>query len=240
MRARFSLNSQPSTLNRFGALLLCAVLLLARASARGDEAGTVRAEALLSAMGGRAAWAKVKFVHVEAVHDDVSVRDPFTNKIWNDFSAPRLRFEARNPQIDRLRVIDGGTGWRRRDGVESVLTPEQVEDDRLWWEANIYRTLHRLAINDPELSVRAVGENRVEIFRKDGKRLNWFVLNQRGEPMLFGTWQSEAGTAFGPLATSGEIKYPKWGAVPSSPWRYEIVRLVTAESPPPDVSFSKP
>jgi hypothetical protein len=39
-----------------------------------------------------------------------------------------------------------------------------------------------------ELNARAVlGERRLEIFRSDGKRLNWFILNQRGEPMLFGS-----------------------------------------------------
>lgn len=205
-----------------------------------ENAGRARAEHLLEAMGGRAAWAQVKFVHVEAIHDDVSIRDPYTNKIWNDFTAPRLRLEAKNVLIDRRRVIDGESGSRWRDGEQSTLTPEQFEDERSWWEANIYRTLHRLAVNDPDLSARAVGEHRVEIFRRDGKRLNWFHLNQRGEPMLFGTWDSEAGTAFGPLASAGQIKYPKWGARPDGSWRYEIVRLSTADKAPADISFSKP
>ena len=191
-------------------------------------------------MGGRAAWAKVKFAHVEAIHDDLTIADSFTNKIWNDFTAPRVRLEAKNAVIDRRRGISEGRGWRWRDGEESALTPEQYEDERAWWEANIYRTLHRLAVRDPELSARAAGEHRVEILRKDGKRLNWFHLNQKGEPMLFGTWESEAGTAFGPLASNGQIKYPKWGARPDGSWRYEIVRLVTAESAPIDVSFAKP
>ena len=65
-------------------------------SGQGDDAGRERAEKLLEAMGGREAWAKVKFVHVEAVHDDVDIAESFTNKIWNDFTAPRLRFEAKN------------------------------------------------------------------------------------------------------------------------------------------------
>ena len=127
-----------------------------------------------------------------------------------------------------------------RDGVRSELSPEDHEDERSWWEANVYRTLHRLAVRDLDLESRAVGEHRLEIFRRDGKRLNWFVLNQRGEPMLFGTWDSEAGTAFGPLASSGAIKYPKWGARPDGSWRYEIVRLTTAEKVPADVSFAEP
>ena len=205
-----------------------------------DDAGMQRAEALLAAMGGREAWSKVRFVHVEAMHDDVNIREPFTNQIWNDFSAPRVRLEAKNGQIDRRRGIADGKGWRVRDGVRSELTAEDYEDERSWWEANIYRTLHRLAIRDPDLQARPVGEHRLEIFRRDGKRLNWFVLNQRGEPMLFGTWDSEAGTAFGPVAPSGAIKYPKWGGRPDGSWRYEIVRLTTADTVPADISFTEP
>ncbi len=205
-----------------------------------EDAGRARAERLLAAMGGREAWAKVKFIHVEAIHDDVGLRDSYTNKIWNDFSAPRVRFEAKNAEIDRRHAVNGEKGWQWRDGTETPLTAERLEDERKWWEANVYRTLHRLALNDPALTARAVGEHRLEIFRKDGKRLNWFSLNQKGEPMLFGTWESEAGTAFGPLASSGQIKYPKWGARPDGSWRYEIVRFVPAESVPAEVSFSKP
>lgn len=205
-----------------------------------SDAGSARAEQLLEAMGGREAWAKVKFVHVEAVHDDVDITQSFTNKIWNDFTAPRLRFEAKNAELDSRRVIDGEKGARVGASGRSALTAEQIEDDRRWWEANVYRTLHRLAANDPDLTARAVGKHRVEIVRKDGKRLNWFHLNQRGEPMLFGTWDSEAGTAFGPLASSGEIKYPKWGARPDGSWRYEIVRLVASDKVPADVSFTEP
>ena len=209
-------------------------------SGQGDDAGRERAEKLLEAMGGREAWAKVKFVHVEAVHDDVDIAQSFTNKIWNDFTAPRLRFEAKNAELDSRRVIDGEKGVRVGAAGRSALTAEQIADDRKWWEANIYRTLHRLAVNDPDLTPRAVGKQRLEIVRKDGKRLNWFHLNQRGEPMLFGTWESEAGTTFGPLSASGQIKYPKWGARPDGSWRYEIVRLVASEKAPADVSFTEP
>jgi hypothetical protein len=209
-------------------------------AAQPRDLGVERAEALLAAMGGREAWSKVRFVHVEATHDDVSIREPYTNQIWNDFSAPRVRIEAKNAQMDRRRGIADGKGWRLRDGVRSELNAEDYESERTWWEANVYRTLHRLATRDPELQPRAVGEHRLEIFRRDGKRLNWFVLNQRGEPMLFGTWDSEAGTAFGPLAPSGAIKYPKWGARPDGSWRYEIVRLTTAEAVPAGISFTEP
>ena len=221
-------------------VLLCNIHGLSEVAGQQLDDGSARAEALLAAMGGREAWSKVKFVHVEAIHDDDTIRDRFTNKIWNDFSAPRVRIEAKNDEIDSRRAIADGNGWRVREGERSALTAEQYENERAWWEANVYRTLHRLAIKDPELEARAVGEHRLEIFRRDGKRLNWFLLNQRGEPMLFGTWDSEAGTSFGPLASNGAINYPKWGARPDGSWRYEIVRLETAEAVPPAVSFTEP
>lgn len=221
-------------------LLLLSLSLASATLAQAAETGAARAERFLAAMGGREAWARVKFVHVEAVHEDVQFPAPFTNRIWNDFSAPRVRIEAKNRQIDRRRVFSGTTGKSSRDGAAAELTPGQVENERRWWEANIYRTLHRLAVNDPGLTARAVGDNRLEIFRADGKRLNWFVLTPRGEPMLFGTWDSEAGSAFGPLASNGSINYPKWGVVPAGLWRYEIVRLVTAAAVPADIDFTTP
>jgi hypothetical protein len=220
--------------------LLLGLLLAGSLAAQAAETAAARVERFLAAMGGREAWAQVKFVHVEAMHDDVEFAGPFTNRIWNDFSAPRVRIEASNGQIDRRRVLNGTTGRLSRDGVASELTPGQLENERRWWEANIYRTLHRLAANDPGLTARAVGEHRLEIYRADGKRLNWFVLTPRGEPMLFGTWDSENGSVFGPLASNGTVSYPKWGAVPAGQWRYEIVRLVTAATVPADVNFTEP
>lgn len=191
-------------------------------------------------MGGREAWARVKFVHVEATHDDLSIRDPFTNRIWNDFATFRVRFEAQNAALDSRRGIVGDTGWRWRNGQQTALTPDQIADEKKWWEANVYRTLHRLAVNDPELTARVAGPHRLEIFRRDGVRLNWFILNPRGEPMIFGTWDSEAGTVFGPLSSNGTVKYPRWGGRPDGDFRYEIVRLVTAESVPENVNFNAP
>jgi len=204
------------------------------------ETGPERAERLLAALGGREAWAQVTFVHVEAVHDQLNVRDPFTNKIWNDFSRPRVRFEARNDVLDSRRVIADGAGAAVRAGARRDLTAQEVADETKWWEANIYRTLHRLAIGDPELTPKAVGDYRLEIFLPDGRRLNWLVLNQRGEPHLFGTWDNESGGTMGPPASNGAVKYPAWGAMPDGSWRYVIKRFVTASTVPPDVDFKNP
>ena len=218
--------------------LLAAWLLLAAPS---DPAALARVDALLEAMGGRDAWARARFVHVVATHRSVATGRPYQNQIWNDFSAPRVRIEAVVDGDRIMRGFDGGTGWRVRGGEQQPMTEAQIESDRRWWESNVYRTLHRLAAGDPELVARAVGERRLEIFRADGTRLNWFVLNGGGEPILFGTWDSESGTVFGPLvSTPSGARHWRWGASADGTFQFEISALHASESVPAGVSFRKP
>lgn len=201
-----------------------------------SDAGVALAERLLAAMGGREAWAEVTFVHVEARHDDLDIPEPFLNRIWNDLLEPRVRFWAGNDVFTSGRRIGGGGGVRETGPLSGTpLSAEQYESDRAWWEANVYRTIHRIARRDQALGFRAATASRLEVLRADGSVLNWFVLNQKGEPMLFGSGRDERGTAFGPLATAGRVRYPKWGARADGSWRYEILRLEAVAGPPPGV-----
>lgn len=200
-----------------------------------------RVDALLNAMGGRDVWAQTRFVHVRALHRDAATGEIYENDIWNDFAAPRVRIEARIGGDRVMRGIDDDHGWRVRRGEEAPLTAEQVARDRDWWESNVYRTLHRLAAGDQTLTARGVGPNRLEVFREDGRRLNWFVLNGAGEPMLFGTWDNEQGTSFGPLTSSPSgVRHWKWGSSADGTFQFEIVSLDARESVPPGVAFRKP
>ncbi|MDQ3169472.1 MAG: hypothetical protein M3Q55_04955 [Acidobacteriota bacterium] len=198
-----------------------------------------RVDALLSAMGGRDAWARARFVHVQAMHRDPAL-GMYENRIWNDLSEPRIRIEAVIGGDRVMRGIERGAGWRVRRGEESPLTDAQVESDRAWWEANVYRTLHRLAVNDPALTARAVGEHRLEIVRADGRRVNWFVLNSAGEPIQFGTWDDERGSVFGPLvAGTGGIRHWRWGSSADGTFQFEISRVDASESVPSGVAFGQ-
>lgn len=219
----------------FTLILLLAPLFALADGSKAADPGSALAEKLLAAMGGRDAWARVTFVHVEAFHDDLDLAEPFVNRIWNDFSEPRVRFWAGNDQFTSGRKIAAGAGVREAGPQAGTpLTAEQYESDRGWWEGNVYRTLHRIARRDAGLVYRAASASRLEVLKPDGVVLNWFVVNQRGEPMLFGSGRDTRGTAFGPLASSdGGVKYPKWGARADGSWRYEIRRFVAAETVPP-------
>ena len=196
------------------------------ASPQPPDAADARVEALLQAMGGRAAWAGAQAVKVDATHYSTVFRLPHRNEIWNDFRRPRLRIVASSEEIDRALVVDGDRGSRRNRTDLRALTAEELTEQLRWWEGNVYRTLHRLARRDPDLSVRMIGPHRLGVFRKDGVRLNWIDLNQLSEPILFGTWDSETGTIFGPLMTSPSgLKHPRWVASGDGTWRVELREL---------------
>lgn len=214
------------------------LLALTQSPPPAADSARTRVDALLAAMGGRAAWARTTFVHVKARHRDPAL-GLYENEIWNDFASPRVRIEARIDGDRVMRGIENGAGWRVRHGETFALTEAQVESDRAWWEANVYRTLHRLAADDATLTARAVGDNRLEIFRPDGRRLNWFVLNVAGEPILFGTWDDERGTVFGPLVESeGGVRHWRWGTSADGTFQFEISGIEARAAVPAGVSFS--
>jgi len=214
-------------------LLICVLSLHLGATAlkaqQGAAAAEQRLDGLLAAMGGRAVWASLTGVRVTATHYTSAVRLPFRNDIWNDFVTPRHRIEASNEEISRALVWQkSGGGWLRRENEKPrPLTAQEEAEEARWWESNPYRTLHRLAARDPELSVRLIEPDRLEVFRKDGARLCWFRLNRMNEPVAFGTWGSEEGTIFGPLTEANfGLRRPKWTARPDGRWRAELLEFM--------------
>lgn len=182
-----------------------------------------RRDALLDAMGGAAVWREVIGARVTATHYSTQTRLPYRNAIWNDFRRFRLRIEASNRDLTRVFDYDGDAGWRD-DGVNVTPIPAaRVADERSWWSANIYRTLHRLALPDPSLSVRLLEPDRLAVIEQGRGLLAWFRLNAEGEPLQFGTQADAPGTTFGPLAAhAGGARYPRWGSDASGSWRYEV------------------
>jgi hypothetical protein len=205
------------------------------------DAAEARVEQLLTAMGGRDVWASIRSMQNVATQYSTQVDEPYKNLIWNDFDSPRIRIEQSGPAMNRMRAFSDDKGWRVRDGEPSLLTAEEIAEERKFWEANVYRTLHRLARRDADLHARLTENGRLEIVRADGVRLCWFDLNAKGEPYAFGTWDGDIGSVFGPLieAAHGRIRVPAWGASSTGAWRYVIERIEVYEGAPP-ASFDPP
>lgn len=195
----------------------------APAAGAAAESAEQRRDALLDAMGGAAVWREVVGARITATHYDTQTRLPYRNVIWNDFRRFRLRIEASNRDLTRVFDYEGDAGWRD-DGVNvTPLAAARVADERAWWQANVYRTLHRLALPDPALSVRLLEPDRLAVIEQGRGLLAWFRLNAGGEPLQFGTQADAPGTTFGPLsAHAGGARYPRWGSDATGAWRYEV------------------
>jgi hypothetical protein len=197
-------------------------------------------ERLLAAVGGREAWAAA--VNTRNDSQQNRVADPVEVRavIHIDFVQPRVRIETTGPDLHLIRAIDGDTHWRKtREGAIEPLPEQTLADDRRWYAAHVYRTLHRLAKRDPALSVRHGQDGRLEVV-ENGARLAWFKLDARGEPYAFGAHDNDAGTLSGPWIHRVQgIRHPAWVSSPDGTWRAMLKDLQVNVSLP-DTLFARP
>ena len=225
---------------RRDSLTLTALLALATSTSFAAEqpphsANPPRAEAavdaMLAAMGGREAWADARGYRVEAMHYLAEEARPFRNEILLDFREPRLRIRGDRADGPRINIIDldgvgEPAGWRLVEGRPVAMTEQERTDQRAWWHANVYRSLHRLARRDPALGVGWTEDGRLRVL-EDGQSLLWFRLNHANEPVAFGSGNAAAAdaTIFGPLVQYDSLKFPSFSVRDGGRWRAIIVRF---------------
>ena len=187
-------------------------------------------ERLLAAIGGRAAWARASGYHVQATHYLADQPKPFANRIWLDFTAPRVRIESDMAAGARKRSLDltaeTPVAWRLSADGQHRLTAAEIEEDRVWWNGNIYRTLHRLAKADPDLRLERLSDGRLQVHEKS-QPLLWIRMNAAGEPISFAMGDAGQGnaTVFGPLKSFGGLRFPSFSVRDEGRWRAIIERF---------------
>jgi hypothetical protein len=210
-----------------------------QSSAAPLAAATEHAEKMLNALGGRASWAAL----MGTVNDSQQFRATAPTEvrvvISMDFQTPRIRIETFGKDLHLIRVIDGERSWRKtRDGVIEAVPKATYDDDMRWYAAHVYRTIHRIAINDTALELRT-NASRLEVWEQ-GKRLAWYKLNSDFEPFAFGAYEDDQGTVSGPWKHERNgIKHPQWTARPDGTWRAALTALDT-KLEPSDALFRKP
>jgi hypothetical protein len=202
--------------------VLCGVPV---AQAQVASTATARLAALLESTGGRQAWAAARGYRVDALHYLAAEPAPFKNTIWLDFSRPRVRIESNPAAGQRIRILDDDRGWRLTRDENRPLTAEEVADDRAFWNTNVYRTLHRLALAQSDLTASITEDDRLMIAER-GAPLLWYRQNSAGEPIAFGVGTSGEGTIFGPLVRYGDLRFPSFSVRNGGRWRAIITRFV--------------
>ena len=195
---------------------------------------------MLNTIGGRDAWASLKNTINGSQQYRAGEPTVVHAVITMDFEKPRFRIETTAQDLHLVRVINGKKSWRiRRNGNIEDVPSDLFDDDMTWYAAHLYRTIHRMAARDPAFSLRAMDENRLEIFEK-GKRIKWFKLNAKGEPYAFGSRDDDVGSLSGPWDFIQDgIHHPRWVSSSDGTWR-AAVRSLTINAPLNDEMFARP
>lgn len=198
------------------------------------------AERMLSAVGGRAAWANLSNTINESQQNRLDEPTVVYAVITMDYTRPRFRIETTAPDLHLIRVIDGERNWRlNRQGKIENVPAEVVAEDRQWYAGHVYRTLHRIAARDPALHLAIGDEGRLEVY-EDSTRIAWFVLDASGEPYAFGAHDDDVGSITGPWDFSRDgIRHPVWVARPDGSWR-AMVKALTINARLDDTVFARP
>jgi hypothetical protein len=200
-------------------------------------------ERLVAGVGGRENWAKANYYRIVAHHHPpLRVGGSHINIIEMGMNEPRMRFEARGPDLHSLRIIDGQSGWRVIDGKAVEMTQEAINEDNRWWQTHVYRMFHRLAVREPGLEPKIGKDGRLELW-VNGKFEMWYRLGVDGTPYSFGITESgERWTLFGPFvqAQPGGVRYPRWTSWSDGTFRTEAVAFEVYETLQKGFSFSPP
>jgi hypothetical protein len=217
---------------------VAAVLVALPLAARADADAAV--ERMLSALGGRVAWARVTNTVNESQQNRVVEPAVVRAVITMDFARPRFRVETTAPGLHVARAIDGETHWRRNRAGELGPTPDDVlADDRRFYAGHVYRTLHRLAKRDPALRVALGADGRIEV-HEGGARIAWYLTDVRGEPYRYGAHADDGGAVFGPWEHERDgIRHPAWVAQPDGTWR-AMLKELRVNVPLDDAMFARP
>lgn len=195
---------------------------------------------MLERIGGKAAWANLK----NTINGSMQYRTSEPYEVYSlismDFSQPRFRIETTATDVHLIRVINGNQSWRVSwSGKVEDLPKENIERDIKWYQAHLYRTIHRIAKGDPDLTFRTTGKNRLEVYSGDA-RVIWFRLTDDAEPYAFGTWDNDRGSLSGPWSVEKNgIKHPAWVSNHDGTWR-AMIRSLEVNVPLHPSIFARP
>jgi hypothetical protein len=188
-----------------------------------------QAEYLLWATGGRPAWASVTNTVVYSDQYRKGDGMPVGAVSTIDYRESRLRIDTTGPHLQAIRIIDseGDSNWRLNEKGKLEKVPEdQLARDLRRYTAQVYRTMHRIAVRDPKIRLATGKNGSLEVY-EGPTRIAWYLLDARGQPYAMGAHDDNVGVICGPWdLEKRDIHYPLWVSRPDGSWRATLKSLV--------------
>ena len=226
-------------LQKVAAASLAIILLAPTAFGQASDAEAL-ADRMLDRLGGRAAWASLQNTINGSQQNRAGEPTVVYAVITMDFEQPRFRIETTAQGLHLIRVIDGENSWRLRGSGKIEDVPDHLfTEDMAWYGAHLYRTIHRIAARDPELSLGIGADGRLQV-SSGGARVLWLKLDAKGEPYAFGARDDDTGSLSGPWDFIKDgIHHPRWVSSPDGTWR-AAVKALDINVPLHDSAFARP
>jgi len=190
---------------------------------------------MLAALGGRRAWAEARSLRVELRGFYARESRPWTEVFWIDLESPRGRFELRGGDADRTIAWTPEGGWEERDGAVEPIPAARHEIEMEYWRRQPAVLLHQLAQGKVGFTpATEADEKTIQVVDlATAEPLARFTVNLQAEPTKWTTQLGEHAIdhLLGPLATFGEIRFPRWGGSVDGVWRYEHVSVEISPAP---------
>lgn len=190
----------------------------------GEPAALRAAESMMEAIGGRARWAKLRSLYVEATHTEPDLELPYESRIWRDMNEWKLRIEQESEELHRIGLFSDAGGWILYVDRDSVrpLSPDALAGWKAGEAHNVYVLLHRFA-RDGRYRVALGAGGRLEFF-EDSLFLAAFELDEMQRPARFITRDSrgrENATRFTRWGTAEGLVHPTGGGPEDGSFSYE-------------------
>jgi hypothetical protein len=213
---------------------------LGSSAATASTAADALAERMLSALGGRAPWARVTNLVNDSQQNRAGEPPVVRATITMDFTRLRLRIETTGPGLHLIRAVDGDRHWRlTRAGNVEPYSAQLLDEERRFYAGHVYRSLHRVAARDPALRLAVGSDGRLEL-HEGGTRIAWYLLDVRGEPYRYGAHDDELGSIFGPWEFEQDgIRHPLWVSSRDGSWR-AMLKTLRVNVPLDDRLFQPP
>jgi len=151
-------------------------------------------KAMLDALGGREAWARLETVHIKQV---ATIAYPNGNaevpvEQWRRFAPLSIRLRQRTPGATTYtNVMTPDAGWLKGPTGVSRVPAEQIS---VWQEVLgrwLYYNLHRLAVKDSDLQAGLGEDGRLMLFDSTGP-VGWIELGADHRPTAMGAETNRA------------------------------------------------